>query len=147
MTPDSVVPRSVQVPENRTRSQKSHRTGPKPARKAESVLELEPEPEKAIKGPLPPSKLKILFVGVSGKNCSLTEKISDNLDYISLLPKMLAIVIFFCTYIKESTLNSRILTDTIVKNWNLKQNSYKNGPRPGRKSESVLDRKRNRQKN
>ena len=42
----SVVPGSVQVPENRTHGQKSIRTGI--ARKSESVLEPEPEPPKAL---------------------------------------------------------------------------------------------------
>ena len=44
----SVVPGSVQVPENRTRGQKSFRTGPGTARISESVLEPEPEPPKAL---------------------------------------------------------------------------------------------------
>ena len=47
LTP-SVVPGSVQVPENRTRGQKSFRTGPGTARISESVLEPEPEPPKAL---------------------------------------------------------------------------------------------------
>ena len=45
---NSVVPGSVQVPENRTREQKSFLTGPKTARISESVLETEPEPPKAL---------------------------------------------------------------------------------------------------
>ena len=44
----SVVPGSVQVPENRTRGQKSFRTGPGTARISESVLEQEQEPLKAL---------------------------------------------------------------------------------------------------
>ena len=44
----SVVPGSVQVPENRTRGQKSFRTGPGTARISESVLEQEQEPPKAL---------------------------------------------------------------------------------------------------
>ena len=44
----SVVPRSVQVPENRTRGKKSIRTGPGTAGTSESVLEPETEPAKAL---------------------------------------------------------------------------------------------------
>ena len=44
----SVVPGSVQVPENRTRGQKTVRTGPGTAKISESVLELEPEPLKTL---------------------------------------------------------------------------------------------------
>ena len=44
----SVVPGSVQVPKNRTRWQKSCRTGPGTARNSKSLLEPEPEPLKAL---------------------------------------------------------------------------------------------------
>ena len=44
----SVVPGSVQVPENRTHGKKSLRTGPGTARISESVLEPEPEPPKSL---------------------------------------------------------------------------------------------------
>ena len=48
MQQNSVVPGSVQVPENRTRGKKSTRTGPGTARKSKSVLEPESEPPKAL---------------------------------------------------------------------------------------------------
>ena len=71
----SVVPGSVQVPENRTHGQKSFRTGPGTARISESVIEPEPEPLKALGqfqnlncfGMLIPTfKKRILFGCVAG---------------------------------------------------------------------------------
>ena len=74
----SVVPGSVQVPENRTHGQKSFRTGPGTARISESVLEPEPEPPKALgqfQNPsffleckLPPQEIKVFFWMFLGKN-------------------------------------------------------------------------------
>ena len=73
----SVVPGSVQVPENRTRGQKSFRTGPGTARISQSVLEPEPEPPRALGQfqnlncfgmSVPTLRIKsILFGCVSGK--------------------------------------------------------------------------------
>ena len=52
---------------------------------------------------------------------------------------MLTTVIMCCTYIKESTLNARIGTDTRAENWNREQNSCKTRPGTEIKSESVLE--------
>ena len=48
LTLGSVVPGSVQVPENWTCGKKSIRTGPGTARKSKSVLEPEPKPPNAV---------------------------------------------------------------------------------------------------
>ena len=90
----SVVPGSVQVPENRTRGQKSFRTGPGTARISESVLEPEPEPPKALgqfqnhnyfgMSVLTSRNKGILFGCVSGKNWSLMEAKQFNIESITV---------------------------------------------------------------
>ena len=46
---------------------------------------------------------------------------------------------FFFTYIKESTLIAKNCTDTRAKIQNHEQNSYKNGPGTGNKSQSDFE--------
>ena len=69
----SVVPGSVQVPENQTRGQQSFRTGPGTAKISESVLEPEPEPPKAL-DLFRPSKCPKLYTTVTSGEKGFTPK-------------------------------------------------------------------------
>ena len=90
----SVVPGPVQVPKNRTRGQKSFRTGPGTARISESVLEPEPEVPKALGQfqnlnffgmSVPALRNKSIISGcVLGKNWSLIEAIQFNIENITV---------------------------------------------------------------